>query len=86
MVKVPSHIVCPDYAVTSLPASEMQAKYDKKITVYNEEEIKDIRECGILARKALDVGHRMVAVGVTTEAINNAVHNFIIENNGYPSP
>jgi len=86
MVKVPSHIETPDYAITSLPASEMQSKYDKKITIYNDEEIKDIRECGILARKALDVGHRMVQVGVTTDQINQAVHNFIIENNSYPSP
>ena len=28
----------------------------------------------------------MVAVGVTTDAINNAVHDFIIESGGYPSP
>jgi len=45
-----------------------------------------IRECGIFARKALDTGHRMVKAGVTTNEINDAVHNYIIENNGYPSP
>lgn len=86
MVKVPSHIPAPDYALSGIPHSEMQAKYDKKIIVYNDDEIKDIRECGILARKALDVGHRAVKVGVTTNAINEAVHDFIIKNNAYPSP
>jgi len=86
MVKVPSHIITPDYAISGMPASEMQAKYDKKITVYNDDEIKIIRECGLLARKALDVGHKMVKVGVTTNEINDVVHDFIIENNAYPSP
>lgn len=64
----------------------MQAKYDKKITVYTDDEIKDIRICGVLARKALDVGHRAVKVGVTTNTINEAVHDFIVKNNAYPSP
>ena len=50
------------------------------------EEIAIIREACILARRALDVGHRTMGVGVTTEAIDEAVHNFIIENNAYPSP
>ena len=50
------------------------------------EEIAVIRDACILARKALDVGHRAVAPGVTTEYIDEAVHNFIIENDAYPSP
>jgi len=28
----------------------------------------------------------MIKVGITTDEINNAVHDFIIENNAYPSP
>lgn len=40
----------------------------------------------MLARKALDLGHSLVKVGVTTDSIDEAVHNFIIENNAYPSP
>lgn len=40
----------------------------------------------ILARKALDLGHSLVKVGVTTDSIDEAVHKFIIDNNAFPSP
>jgi methionyl aminopeptidase len=45
-----------------------------------------MRDTCSLARDALDVGHRAVAVGVTTEEIDRIVHEYIIENGGYPSP
>lgn len=45
-----------------------------------------IKECASVARDALDLGHKAIAVGVTTEEIDRIVHEFIIENNGYPSP
>lgn len=86
MKKVPSHIVKTDYADTSMPVEEMQSKYDRKLIIYNDEEIARLRECGIIARKALDTGARLCKVGVTTNEIDNAVHDFIIENGGYPSP
>ena len=41
---------------------------------------------GILARRALDIGHAAVKAGVTTDQIDEVIHNFIIENDGYPSP
>jgi len=34
----------------------------------------------------LDLGHSVVKAGVTTDYIDEVVHNFIIENNAYPSP
>jgi len=40
------------------------------IPVYNDEEIKLIRESCRVAREACDVGHRAMAVGVTTEEID----------------
>ena len=46
--------------------------------VKSEEEIAKLREVAILARKALDVGHRAVKVGATTDEVDEAVHNFII--------
>ena len=45
-----------------------------------------MREVAVLARKALDIGHSVVKAGATTDYIDEVVHNFIIENNGYPSP
>ena len=50
------------------------------------EDIIKLREVGRLARQALDLGHSMVKAGVTTDAIDVAVHDFIIANNAYPSP
>lgn len=40
----------------------------------------------MLARKALDLGHSAIKPGVTTDYIDEVVHNFIIENGAYPSP
>lgn len=39
-----------------------------------------------LGRLTLDYGHKAVEVGVTTEEIDRIIHEFIIENDAYPSP
>lgn len=38
-----------------------------------------------IARDALDEGHKAVAPGVTTEEIDKVVHEFLIDNEAYPS-
>ena len=43
-------------------------------------------ELGQLGRAALDLGHKAVKVGVTTDEIDKIVHQFIISNKAYPSP
>lgn len=45
-----------------------------------------MREVGLLARQGLDIGHKAVRAGVTTDEIDKIVHQFIIDNGGYPSP
>lgn len=84
--KVPDHIKKPDYATSGIPTSEINSKSQKIIDVKTPEDIQNLRKCAVIARKALDLGHSMVKPGVTTDAIDKAVHNFIIENDGYPSP
>jgi methionyl aminopeptidase len=86
MKRVRTQIPFPDYGITSYPNEEMQSKADKNITVHTEKEIATLRETAILARRALDVGARKVAVGVTTNEIDNAVHDFIVGAGAYPSP
>lgn len=54
--------------------------------VCDADEIKLIREACKIGREAVDVGHRLIAPGVTTEEIDKAVHDFIIANDAYPSP
>lgn len=54
--------------------------------IHTEEEIEKIRFACKLGRQALDLAHKTVAPGVTTEEIDRVVHEFIIENDAYPSP
>ena len=83
--KIPEHIQRPDYSESSIPQSEILASRNNAIPVYNEEEIAGIREACRIGREALDVAHRTVGVGVTTDAIDKAVHEYIISQDAYPS-
>ncbi|CRG94211.1 methionine aminopeptidase 1b, putative [Plasmodium gallinaceum] len=83
--EVPQHIERPDYAISSIPHSELIYKRKSDIYINNEEEIERIKEACILGRKALDYAHSLVYPGVTTDEIDKKVHNFIINNNAYPS-
>lgn len=82
---VPNHIEKPDYALTSVPASELAIKNKRDIYVNTEEDIKKIRAVSILGRKVLDYAHTLVKPGVTTEEIDKKVYEYIINNNAYPS-
>uniref|UniRef100_A0A8C9GQ39 C6H2-type domain-containing protein n=1 Tax=Piliocolobus tephrosceles TaxID=591936 RepID=A0A8C9GQ39_9PRIM len=82
---VPDHIDKPDYALTSIPQSELVYKKKSDIYVNNPTEIERIKEACILGRKTLDHAHKFVAPGVTTDFIDKKVHEFIIQNNAYPS-
>jgi methionyl aminopeptidase len=84
--EVPSHIKKPDYAKSGQPNIAFQKLADKTPPVNDAESIEKLRKTCRLARQALDLGHSMVKAGVTTEQIDEAVHNFIIENDAYPSP
>lgn len=81
---VPKEILHPDYAADGTPYSEEKAK--KEFRILQPHEIDLMREAGVLGRQALDVAHRMIAPGVTCQAIDDAVHEFIVANNAYPSP
>jgi len=59
---------------------------DKNPPVHNKEEIALIRKVCAIARGAIDAGHAAVKPGVTTEEIDKIVHDYICENDAYPSP
>ncbi|OII74712.1 methionine aminopeptidase [Cryptosporidium ubiquitum] len=86
--KVPDHILKPDYAddKEGRPFSELKRKKSSSIIAATPEEIELLRECCKIGREALDIAASMIKPGVTTEAIDEAVHNFIISRNAYPSP
>lgn len=54
--------------------------------VKSAEQIERMRRSCALAREALELAGKSVAVGVTTEEIDKVVHNFIVSRGAYPSP
>lgn len=50
------------------------------------EDIKKLREAGRLAAETLRYIEPFVKVGVSTQEINELVHNFIVSHGAYPSP
>lgn len=40
----------------------------------------------MIARGAIDAGHRVIKAGVTTEEVDKVVHDYIIAHDAYPSP
>jgi methionyl aminopeptidase len=83
---VPPNIPRPDYAETGIPVSEERLRGGVSIAVLTPEEIEIAREVGRMAREILDLAGKMVAVGVTTEQIDEVVHNETIRRGAYPSP
>ena len=56
------------------------------IKVKSEEQIAGIRRSAILAAQALDMIEEHVEAGVTTDYLDNKVHEFIKNNNAEPAP
>ncbi|KAL7577785.1 hypothetical protein ACA910_010541 [Epithemia clementina (nom. ined.)] len=85
VVTVPG-IMKPDYAETGIPSSGGKLLLPWMIEVKTPKEIEQMRKAGALAREILDLAGRAVAVGVTTDAIDELVHAEIIKRGAYPSP
>lgn len=92
---VPEHILRPPYLAPGGPRSPSDGFPDHeymfnrdlhRIEVKGPDQIEAMRAAGALAREALEVAGRMVEPGVTTDAIDAAVHDFIISRGAYPSP
>jgi methionyl aminopeptidase len=86
---VPANINPPDYAnhPRGVPVSEEKFNGSSVLlNVLDADGIAGMREACRLAREVLDIAVRMANPGVTTEAIDNGVHQACIERNCYPSP
>lgn len=86
MRTVPPGTELPDYAITTMPESEIALRGDRRIDVKTPEEIEIMREVCLLGRQALDLAGSMIKPGVTGEDIDAAVHQFIASKGAYPSP
>ncbi|CAA7271103.1 unnamed protein product [Cyclocybe aegerita] len=83
--KVPDHIPRPDYAEDGKPRSEMQ-RAGQPPRILSPEEQEKMRTVCRLVREVLDIAAASVRPGITTDEIDEIVHNAIIERNAYPSP
>ncbi|KAI7899958.1 peptidase M24, structural domain-containing protein [Cokeromyces recurvatus] len=83
---VPEHIMRPDYAETSIPVSEQNVRMSSTIKVLNAEEIEGMRKVCKIAREVLDIGAAAIRPGITTDEIDEIIHNATIERGAYPSP
>ncbi|KAG1175505.1 hypothetical protein G6F70_004054 [Rhizopus microsporus] len=79
--QVPDHILLPPYAKLGTSST-----WSSGIPVNTEIDISHMRKAGKLAKEILEMGSTLCKPGVTTDSIDKALHEAIIENNAYPSP
>ncbi|KAH8117423.1 methionine aminopeptidase [Phellopilus nigrolimitatus] len=84
---VPSHIRRPDYAndVRGFSKSE-SLEQTRPPRILRSEEQEKLRTACKLAREVLDLAAAAIKPGITTDEIDEVVHNATIERNAYPSP
>ena len=76
---VPGHIARPEYVDRPAPAPF------KGSEIKDEETIEAMRVAGRLAAQALQLCGSMVRPGMTTDAIDRAGHEFLLDHGAYPS-
>jgi len=82
---VPEHIPRPDYAESGIPLSESR-RAGQPPRILSEAEQNKMRTVCRLAREVLDIAASHVCPGITTDEIDEIVHNETIKRNAYPSP
>ncbi|CAH9084162.1 unnamed protein product [Cuscuta europaea] len=78
---VPDHIQRPPYLNSKKPP-----KISGAPQIHDKNGIESMRSSGRLAAKVLQYAGTLVKPGVTTDEIDQAVHQMIIDNGAYPSP
>ncbi|KAK1438990.1 hypothetical protein QVD17_04804 [Tagetes erecta] len=78
---VPDHILKPPYVASKKPPGIASGP-----EVHDEMGIECMRASGKLAAQVLQYAGTLVKPGITTDAIDQEVHQMIIDNGAYPSP
>ncbi|KAI0062292.1 methionine aminopeptidase [Artomyces pyxidatus] len=82
---VPDHIPRPDYVNDGIPTSENR-RMGHPPRILNAEEIEKMRKVCKLSREVLDIAASHIRPGITTDELDEIVHQACIERNAYPSP
>jgi methionyl aminopeptidase len=77
--EVPKSIKLPDYAKDGIPHSEQVFSNRSKIAILNKQEQNAMRKVCRFGREILDIAGRAAVPGVTTDYIDEVVHNATIE-------
>lgn len=86
---IPANIPTPDYYRHPTGHSQVEAedrRTNNTIKVYTQEEIDGIREACRIGREVLDEAGSIIRVGVTTDEIDQRVHEATISRGAFPSP
>src|ERR687894_859446 len=76
---VPAHIARPEYVGKKRPERSTDP------WVQTPEVIERMRVAGKIAAQALEVGGKSVVPGVPTDEVDRVVHEFLVDNDAYPS-
>jgi Methionine aminopeptidase len=78
---VPDHIPRPDYAEDGIPKAGRSLVRSNKIEILDAKSIEGMRKVCRLAREVLDIAAAALRPGITTDEIDEIVHNACIERN-----
>jgi methionyl aminopeptidase len=84
--EVKKGVKLPDYSKDGIPRSEQVFVNRNKIAILTKEEQDGMRKVCRLAREVLDIAAAAAKPGVTTDYIDEIVHNACMERDSYPSP
>jgi len=83
---VPDSISRPDWASDGIPKVEPMSDLQNTVEIKTPEQIEKMRETCRIAREVLDAAARAVRPGITTDELDEVVHEATIAAGGYPSP
>lgn len=76
---MPKHIIRPEYVGKSAPAVFTGSD------IYPDEAVERIREVGRIAARAIDLVGSSIRAGISTDELDGIGHDFMVENDAYPS-
>lgn len=84
---VPGHLSLPDYALTGVPHSEDAVKGTSNLSILHDpKDIAKMRTVCRMARQVLQEAGKIIRPGITTDQIDQVVHEHAVSMGAYPSP